>query len=625
MMKLNTVRLQLGTKVLLDNASFTLHPGQKCGLIGANGAGKTSLFRLLLGEIQEDEGRVSVPSQWKLAHMAQEITAIDSRVLDYIIGGDSEYLRIKQAIDSQLDSDKLPALYEQLEHIQGYTIETRAQKLLHGLGFAKDAANRLVSEFSGGWQIRLNLARTLMSRADLLLLDEPTNHLDLDAALWLEDWLKTFPGSLLIISHDRDFLDNIVSHIYSVEHQQIHTYKGNYSDYEQQKAERLAQQSAAYQKQQQRIAEIEDFVRRFRAKATKAKQAQSRLKEMQRMEKIAAAHVDSPFSFVIPVAEKVPETLLNIEQAALGYDNQTIVENINLTLLASSRIGLLGKNGAGKSTLIKALAGETQLLQGELNPSLHLKLGYYAQHQLEALDLSASAALHVQRLSPRASEQEIRNYLGGFGFQGDRAFENISHFSGGEKARVALALICWQKPNLLLLDEPTNHLDLEMRQALTLALQNFSGAVVIVSHDRHLLKNSVDEFLLVDAGRVQSFDGTLDDYQLWLQQNKNHAEDKETLPTGKQDKKAQRQTAAAKREKLKPLMHKIKQLERELESSQKQLQDIDQQLGDTELYNTADSKLSKLMKTQGELRKQISDREEHWLTLNDELENLRQK
>ena len=622
MMQLNSVRLQLGTKVLLQNASLTLHPGQKCGLIGANGAGKTSLFRLLMGELHEDEGELSIPRQWKLAHMAQEITAVNSRVLDYIISGDAEYVKLKQAIDSNPSGEKLSALYEQLESIQAYTIETRAQKLLHGLGFDNDAANRLVSEFSGGWQIRLNLARTLMSRADLLLLDEPTNHLDLDAALWLEQWLNAFPGSLLIISHDRDFLDNIVSHIYSLEQQQITTYKGNYSDYEQQKAERLAQQGAAYEKQQQRIAEIEDFVRRFRAKATKAKQAQSRLKEMQRMEKIAPAHIDSPFNFSIPVADKVPDTLLSVEQASLGYADKTIVKALNLTLLDSSRIGLLGKNGAGKSTLIKALAGETALQSGKLSASAHLKLGYYAQHQLEALDLNASAALHIQRLSPKTSEQEIRNYLGSFGFQGDRAFEEIHHFSGGEKARVALSLICWQKPNLLLLDEPTNHLDLEMRQALTLALQNFSGAVVIVSHDRHLLKNSVDEFLLVDNGSVSAFDGTLEDYQQWLEKNKSDTAEPQQSEKTKADKKQQRQAAAAKREQLKPLTQKIKKLEREIEKAQQQLGEVEQQLSDPDLYNTGDTQLNELLKKQGELRKRINESEEQWLNLSDELESI---
>ncbi len=630
MIQLQQVGLQLGTKILLDNVNLTVHAGQKWGLIGANGSGKTSLFKLLLGQLQSDSGSCEVPRQWRIAHMAQEVHASGRSALDYVLDGDTELRRLETAIaqaDAQGEGETLARLFGELEAIDGYSAPARAQQLLHGLGFVgKDDTGRAVQDFSGGWRIRLNLARALMCPSDLLLLDEPTNHLDLDATLWLEQWLQRYPGTLLIISHDRDFLDNVVGGIISFENKQLITYNGNYSAFERQRAERLAQQQASFEKQQQRIAEIDDFVRRFRAKATKAKQAQSRLKELERMEKIAPAHIDSPFHFVFPVAAKSSQNQITLSEASIGYGNKALVSNIELSILSSSRIGLLGHNGAGKSTLMKTLAGEIALISGSKVDGANLKLGYFAQHQLEALDLKASPALHIQRLSPEASEQDIRNFLGGFDFRGDKAFEPITHFSGGEKARLALAIVAWQKPNVLLMDEPTNHLDLEMRHALTVALQGFEGAIVVVSHDRHLLRNTVDDFLLVDSGKVVPFEGDLQDYQRWLS-DAAKVEETQTTATGrdkaesKADKKEQRQQAAARREQLKPLTQAIKKLEKEMDRLQAKLQSIEDKLADATLYEGGRAQdLEPLLKEQGQARQELDDIEERWLAASEELE-----
>lgn len=632
MITLNSITLLRGPKVLLQDADLTVHPGQKWGIIGANGSGKTSLFKLLLGELHEDSGNIKMPRDWRLAHMAQEVETTSKPAVEYVIDGDSELRDIEEAIrqaelsesDKPSHGEHLATLYSALEAADGYTANARAQRLLKGLGFNPGDDQRPVDSFSGGWRIRLNLARALMCRSDLLLLDEPTNHLDLDATVWLEQWLNSYAGTLLIISHDRDFLDNVVNHIVNFENAKLISYSGNYSAYETQKAERLALQSAAYQKQQERVAEIEDFVRRFRAKATKARQAQSRLKELERMEKIAPAHVDSPFTFRFPVPEKIPQTLITFSQTAIGYGDKPIVDNIELGILASSRIGLLGHNGAGKTTLIKSLANALPLIRGERTEGAHLKLGYFAQHQLEALDLNASAALHLQRITPKATEQKIRNFLGGFGFQGERAFEPITHFSGGEKARLAIAIIAWQKPNLLLLDEPTNHLDLEVRHALTLALQAFEGAIVIVSHDRHLLRNTVDEFLLVDNGKVEPFNGDLEDYQRWLFDGGNEAEAPSNTPTlSKADKKQQRQAAAALRESLKPYTQAIKKLEDSMEALRRKLASVEKELADPQLYADNNERLALLLKEQGSLKSEIENIEELWLLKSEELEAVK--
>ncbi len=643
MIQLSKIHLQLGTKVLLEDADLTIYPGQKWGMIGQNGSGKSSLFKLFLGELHEDQGEYKIPKNWKLSHMGQEVDATDSPASEYILDGDSEFRRIQNEIATCVDGEKLAHLYEDMEHIDGYTAESRAQQLLFGLGFKSSDSSRSVKDFSGGWRIRLNLAKALMCRSDFLLLDEPTNHLDLDATLWLENWLLAYKGTLLIVSHDRDFLDNVIDHIVSIERCTLASYNGNYSSYEIQKAERFAQQEAAYQKQQVRVAEIEDFVRRFRAKATKAKQAQSRLKELERMEKIAPAHIDSPFYFQFPRAEKSPNVLINLSEASIGYDSaKPLAEKIEFSVMENSRIGLLGRNGAGKSTLMKTLAGDISLLAGSRSDGAHLKIGYFEQHQLEALDLTASCALHLQRITPKATEQEVRNFLGGFGFAGDRAFEVITHFSGGEKARLALAIVAWQKPNLLLMDEPTNHLDLEMRHALTMALQNYEGAIVLVSHDRHLLKNTVEQFLIVDNNQVTEFDGTLQDYQKWLNdqnlaESDSNSKDDGSLNTdaaGKQgeepsqgnkdkgDKKEKRQSAAAIREKLKPLTNALKKLETEVESLGKKLADIEEQLADSSLYEGPSDKLQTLLKKQNTLSQALEEAEETWMNKTEEYETL---
>jgi ATP-binding cassette subfamily F protein 3 len=623
MIQLQNISLQRGAKFLLEQADLTIFPGQKVGLIGPNGSGKSSLFKLLLGELASDSGSCEIPRQWRVAHMAQEVGHTSRSALDYVLDGDTELRRLEREIaNTKDDGEELAHLFADMEHIQAYSAPARAQQLLNGLGFAPGDDRRPVSDFSGGWRIRLNLAQALMCPSDLLLLDEPTNHLDLDATLWLEQWLQRYPGTLVIISHDRDFLDNVVGRIVNITAGKLDVYTGNYSAFERQYAEKLAQQQASFEKQQQRIAHIEDFVRRFKAKASKARQAQSRIKELERMETIAPAHIDSPFSFTLRCADKMSTPLVNISRANIGYGDTCILREVNLSIVPETRIGLLGPNGAGKSSLIKSLAGSLPLLSGERVCGEHFKLGYFAQHQLDALDMKASAALHIQRLSPSAREQEVRDFLGGFDFYGDRAFEPITHFSGGEKARLALAIITWQKPNVLLLDEPTNHLDLEMRHALTMALQEFEGAVIVVSHDRHLLRNTVDEFVLVADGKVSPFDGDLGDYYQWLlQQRLEQAPTGESKTTAGTDKKTQRQQSAAQRQQLKPLTNKLKNLEAQIDKLSAQLGDIENQLGDSGLYEASQrNKLQTLLEQQGKVQQQLADAEENWLAVSEQIE-----
>ena len=628
MITLDNLSLQRGSKILLEDASLRLHDGHKVGLIGANGCGKSTLFKLLSGNLSPDQGECRIPTHWRIAHMAQEISHSNRCALDYVLDGDTQLRKIQQKI-SETSPDKgeqLATLYSALEAADGYTAEARAQSLLYGLGFQPSDDQKPVSDFSGGWRIRLNLAQALMCPSDLLLLDEPTNHLDMDTTWWLEQRLQQFRGTLFIISHDRDFLDNTVKHIVHIEHSKLNLYSGNYSGFERQRAERLAQQQQMFQRQQTQIAEIERFVTRFRAKASKAKQAQSRLKSLERLEKIAPAHVDSPFHFRIPCADKASQPLLQLSDASVGYRQKLVVSNIELRIEPDSRLGLLGPNGAGKSTVVKALIGELELIHGVRICGEHLAIGYFNQHQLEALDLHASPALHIQRLSPQASEQEVRNFLGSFGFHGDRVFEVIKHFSGGEKARLALALVAWQKPNLLVLDEPTNHLDLDMREALTLALQTFEGALIVISHDRHLLRNSVDDFLLIADGKLQSFDGDLDDYHQWLQQRESThkiAKIDNTVDTVKIDRKQQRQQTAALRKQLQPLRNKVNRAEKSVEKLQSQLDQLEQQLSDTDLYSKErKEELQQLLLLQAEQRQQLNIAEEEWMELSEEYETL---
>mgnify|MGYP000683799754 FL=1 len=627
MISLSNIELRRGVKLLLQDAELVIHPGQHIGIIGGNGTGKSSFFKLLLGQIGADSGEMFIPKDWRIAHMAQELARSERSAVDYVLDGDPELRKIEVAIEKALldeDHDALANEYEKMDTANGFDAHSRAEQLLHGLGFHQSEVNRPVNSFSGGWRIRLNLAQSLMSPSDLLLLDEPTNHLDLDATLWLEQWLKSYPGTLLIISHDRDFIDNVVERIVHLEHQKTNAYKGNYTTFERVRSERLALQQASYEKQQKRRKDVEDFVARFRYKASKAKQAQSRLKELQRMEDSAPAHVDSPFYFTFPPPKKASGALVNISQAELGHGKKTILSNVNVDLHAGTRIGLLGPNGAGKSTLINSLTGDLDLLAGVRVYGENLKVGYFAQHQLEVLDLQASPFLHIQRISPEATDQKIRNFLGGFDFHNDKALDPIKDFSGGEKARVALAMIVWQKPNLLLLDEPTNHLDLEMRHALTMALQGYEGALVVISHDRHLLRNTVDEFYLIAEGEVKEFDGDLDDYKKWL---KNYARVVEVaapviveVPVGK---KLSRQESADKRKQLEPITKKIKQIEAKIEKNQKQLSDIEVILADAEIYTEANKvKLKQSLAEQAIIKKDLSDNEEQWLEYQDELEVL---
>lgn len=630
MIILQQISLQRGTQFLLDKTDATIQPQKCAAIIGANGCGKSSLFKLLLKELTLDNGEIVIPHQWRIAHMAQEVAESQRTAIDYVLDGDEQLRNIENTIHTATESEDHNALaqaYTELETIDGYTANNRAQKLLHGLGFSQKDLEKSVSDFSGGWRIRLNLAQALMCPSDLLLLDEPTNHLDIDATLWLEQWIKNYQGTVLFISHDRDFIDAISDQILHIEHQKITSYTGNYSSFEVQRAQRLALQQASYQKQQQRISEITQFVNRFKAKATKAKQAQSRLKELERMEKIAPAHIDSPFSFSFSEADKTSDPLLRLEKATLGYATKPIINHVDLILRSDSRIGLLGPNGAGKSTLVKTLVGDLELIDGKKTSSEHLHIGYFAQHQLEFLDLQASALLHIQRLSPTVTEQDIRNFLGSFNFHGDKATEAIAPFSGGEKARLALALIVWQKPNLLILDEPTNHLDLEMRHALTLALQLYKGALIVISHDRHLLKNTVDQFYLVAQQSLKFFDGDLNDYQQWLRENlqKDSTESSTEKPAEKKniDKKQLRQQEAANREKLKPITNQIKKLERSINSHQEKLDNVEEKLTDQDLYlDENKNKLQQLLQEQGKLRTAIEELEEDWLMKQEELESL---
>ena len=631
MIQLLELSLLRGPQQLLNQANLTLHSGWKVGIIGANGVGKTSLFKLLLGELQLDGGELKLSGNQTIAHMAQEVQAAKRSVLDYVLDGDTALRDIQgqlQRAEAEHQAGRIGELHAELDNIDGYTAEARAQQLLNGLGFASDDAARDVSDLSGGWRIRLNLAKALMCRSDILLLDEPTNHLDLDATLWLEQWLNNYSGTLLLISHDRDFLDQVVDHIVHMHQSKLDIYKGQYSAFERAKAERLAQQQVQYEKQQQRIAEIEQFVRRFKAKASKAKQAQSRVKELERMETISAAHIDSPFTFSFQCNEKVSNPLLSLRKADCGYADSCILKQVSIVLAPGSRIALLGPNGAGKSTLIKTLVGDLERLSGERNTGEHLRVGYFSQHQLEALDLEASPLVHIMRLSPTATDQQVRSFLGSFGFFGDEVFAPVKRFSGGEKARVALALIAWQKPNLLLLDEPTNHLDLEVRYALTMAMQEFEGAVILVSHDRHLLRNTVDEFLLVANGEVREFKGDLNDYQNWLaEQRRNLSPTKmvsrENRSQSADEKKEQKRLAAERRTKLRPLKNSIGNLEKQIDVYQKQLSDLQSALAEPDIYNVENKQqLKALLSEQASSKAKLDQTESQWMENLEQLEEL---
>ncbi|MDH1264004.1 ATP-binding cassette domain-containing protein [Pseudomonas sp. GD03944] len=631
MIRLQNLTLQRGPQRLLEGAELTLHAGHKAGLIGANGAGKSSLFALLRGELTPDAGDCLLPADWRIAHMRQEVDNLDRVAVDYVLDGDLNLRTIQNqlaAAEAAQDGAAIARLHIELDSADGYSADARARKLLAGLGFDNVQMDRRVGDFSGGWRMRLNLAQALMCPSDLLLLDEPTNHLDLDAILWLEGWLQSYPGTLLLISHDRDFLDAVVDHVTHVEQQKLTLYRGGYTAFERTRAERLAQQQQAYEKQQAQRAHMEKYIARFKAQATKARQAQSRIKALERMEELSAAHVDSPFDFSFREADKISSPLLSLSEGRLGYGDKVILEQVKLGLAPGARLGLLGPNGAGKSTLIKNLAAELQPLSGHLQRGENLVVGYFAQHQLDALDDKASPLLHLQRLAPAEREQTLRDFLGGFDFRGPRCDEPVLNFSGGEKARLALALIAWGKPNLLLLDEPTNHLDLEMRLALTMALQEFAGAVVVVSHDRHLLKSTTDEFLLVADGKVQPFDGDLDDYARWLVDYRARQAPVSSVEANpdKTDKRAQRQAAAALRQQLAPHKREAEKLEKELGQVQEKLAGIETRLGDSALYEAArKDELRDLLAEQAKLKGREAVLEEGWLEALETLEALQRE
>lgn len=630
MINFHNLSVYRGDQQLIKSADLTINDGWHVGFVGHNGTGKSSLFALLLGELLPDAGEATIAKNWRIAHMAQEVDALAQSAIDYVLDGDVALRQVERniaAADHHTDPMQLAHWHEAFDSMHGYSAKARAQALLSGLGFQQAQLTNPVQSFSGGWRIRLNLARTLYQPSELLLLDEPTNHLDLETVLWLQDFLKGYQGTLLLISHDRDFLDAVSTHTLHIYQQTLTLYTGNYSAFERQRAERMALAQSMFAKQQAQRAHLEDFVRRFRAKATKAKQAQSRLKALERMPLVQMAHADSPFSFSLPSSDKMSSPLMTLKFADLGHGDKTILHKVNFSLLPGMRIGLLGPNGAGKSTLIKTLTGTLRQLSGKRLLGDHLTIGYFSQHQTEALDASASPLLHLQRLSPDTKEQTHRDFLGGFGFAGDAALATVGNFSGGEKARLALALLAWQRPNLLLLDEPTNHLDLDMREALVIALQDFAGAMVLVSHDRHLLSSCVDEFWLVADGQVQPYDGDLEDYAGWLKQRQIQQKAVETTKTSatdsveqKVDKKQDRKEAAEQRERLRPIKQKLQKLEKEMDQLATALAGLEAQLADASIYE-ADQKgvLQQVLQQQVQVKNRLADVEEDWLTTTDML------
>lgn len=624
--KLSQLSLRRGPRLLFENANLLIHPGQRVGLTGANGTGKSSLFAMVRGELHADQGELSFPSGWVIAHVAQETPAVDTKALDYVLEGDAQLSRLLADLavaENNADGHQQTLLHDELTLIDGYTGRSRAAKLLHGLGFTPEQQCQPVRAFSGGWRMRLNLAQALMCRSDLLLLDEPTNHLDLEAVYWLEEWLRQYSGTLLVISHDREFLDRVVNQIAHIEQQSIKLYSGNYSDFEQARAEHLANQQAAHAKQQREIAHIRSFITRFKAKATKAKQAQSRVKALERMEKIAPAHVDSPFHFEFFEPRRLSTPILALDKVSVGYGDTPLLENIKLNLNAGDRIALLGPNGAGKSTLIKLIAGELAPLTGKRREGKDIEIGYFAQHQLEQLRPDESPLQHLQRLDRDANEQDLRNFIGGFGFHGDNALQKVAPFSGGEKARLVLALLVYQRPALLLLDEPTNHLDLEMRLALTMALQEFEGALVVVSHDRYFLRNVSDDLWLVADGKAGEFDGDLEDYRL-LRLTKDSADDDKATSTN--NKKADRQAAAQQRQKLQPLRKQQQAAEKAMDKLHQQLQELETALADTTLYEaTNKDRLKNLLQQQADYKAELEQTELAWLEASEQLERAAQE
>jgi ATP-binding cassette subfamily F protein 3 len=633
--RLTHLTLARGNKRLLEDAALAIHPGQKVGLIGANGGGKSSLFALLRGEIDADAGDVSLPPSWVIAHVAQETLPVATPALEFVLDGDAELRAVERALaaaeaDPHAEGEHLAELHHRYEAIDGYSARARAATLLSGLGFAAARHDYPVASFSGGWRMRLNLAQALMTRSDLLLLDEPTNHLDLDAVLWLEEWLQRYAGTLLLITHDRDFLDAVVSTIVHLDGRKLNVYSGNYTQFERSRAQALSQQQAAYARQQRQIEHLRSYIDRFRAKATKAKQAQSRIKTLERMELITAAHVDSPFAFDFPATDIRARQLVKLDHATLGYADKAILSGVDWAILAGERIGLLGPNGAGKSTLLRAIAGELPLLSGQRLTAQGLAIGYFAQHQVEQLRLDETALWHLRQLEPATREQELRDFLGGFDFRGDRVLSPVAEFSGGEKARLTLALLVRQRPNLLLLDEPTNHLDIEMREALTEALQDYQGALVVVAHDRHLLRATADELWLVADGTLSAFDGDLDDYRDWVRAQRpreDAAADAIAAGPAAPDRKTQRRAEAAERARLaelrKPLQRKLADVEADLKALEAEKQELEAWLASEDAYaENNKERLLIVLERQGDLSWQLACAESAWLELQGELERI---
>ena len=630
------IQLLRGGKPLLDQASATINPGDKVGLVGKNGCGKSTLFALLKDELSIDAGSFSKPAQWELAWVAQETLAIERSALEYVIDGDREYRDLERQLGEAEIADNgtlVAELHGKIETIGGYSIRARASELLDGLGFSQEQMSWNLTQFSGGWRMRLNLAQALICRSDLLLLDEPTNHLDLDAVMWLERWLQSYPGTLILISHDRDFLDPIINRIIHIENQKLNEYTGNYSSFENQRAQKMLQQQAMYQKQQKQMSHMQSYIDRFRYKASKARQAQSRIKALERMEKVLPAQFDNPFSFEFREPSALPNPILMMDDVSAGYGDNLILEKIRLNLVPGSRIGLLGRNGAGKSTLIKLLSNELTPQGGDLSYSQGVKIGYFAQHQLETLHPEETPLQHMMQIAPEKNELELRNYLGSFGFNGDKALEKVGPFSGGEKARLVLALIVWQKPNLLLLDEPTNHLDLDMRQALTLALQSFEGAMVIVSHDRYLLRATTDDLYLVHDRQVAPFDGDLVDYYKWLQdQQKAERKEQQAQAAPKDNansataKKDQKRREAELRKLTAPIRKKLTQLEAKMDKLNEIVADSEQQLSESSLYDAENkAKLNQVLATQAQAKSELEEIEMEWMSEQETLEEMEQE
>ena len=630
MIQFKQLTLVRGLKVLIQGASLQLHPGHKVGLTGANGAGKSSLFALLRGEMQLEAGDLEMPATWVIAHVAQETPALAMPAIEFVLDGDAELRQVEAALvaaEANHQGELIAELHHRLMDIDGYSAKARAAELLSGLGFSQANLQQAVSTFSGGWRVRLNLARALMCRSDLLLLDEPTNHLDLDAVIWLEGWLQSYRGTLLLISHDRDFLDAIVNHIAHIEQQTLTLYRGGYSDFERQRAEKLALQQAMFEKQQRKVAHLHSYIDRFRAQATKARQAQSRIKALERMEMISAAHVDSQFNFEFRAPIAAPDPLLVLDEMSVGYNNVALIKNIVLAIRPGERIGLLGRNGAGKTTLIKLLANELKPLSGKRVEGKDLNIGYFAQHQLEQLRPDESPLQHMLKLDPLTREQEHLNFLGGFDFKGEMARSPCANFSGGEKSRLALALLIWTRPNLLLLDEPTNHLDLEMRHALTLALQDYQGGVILVSHDRALLRATCDEFILVADSKAEPFESDLEGYSQWL--NEQRLKDKQAVQAMVDEKPSKNDRAANKAERQariaerRPLVKEAEHLEHNIAKWQADKKLCDERLNDSALYVASDkTELQQLLKKQVELAIHIEVAEERWLELHELLEAI---